>query len=90
MLEEISGKLASMKCLRVLSQSGGVGGDPTAAHPSPVSAADLESGSVDPARIFNTVSPAIAFQYVSETPPTDLRKVQHDVDQTSHFTNIFQ
>jgi hypothetical protein len=72
MLEEISGKLASMKCLRVLSQSGGGGGggeDPTAM----VTAADLESGSVDPARIFNTVSPAIAFQYISETPPADLR-----------------
>jgi hypothetical protein len=27
---------------------------------------------VDPARIFNTVSPALAFQYVSENPP-DLR-----------------
>jgi hypothetical protein len=71
MLEEISGKLASMKCLRVLSQSGGSGGgeDPTAM----VTAADLEAGNVDPARIFNTVSPAIAFQYISETPPADLR-----------------
>jgi hypothetical protein len=36
MLEEISGKLGSMKCLRVLSQSGG-----DAAAP-PVLAADLE------------------------------------------------
>jgi hypothetical protein len=66
MLEEISGKLASMKCLRVLSQSGG---DATA---PPVHAVDLEAGTVDPARIFNTVSPALAFQYVSENPP-DLR-----------------
>ena len=66
MLEEISGKLGSMKCLRVLSQSGGYAASP------PVLAAHLEAGTLDPARIFNTVSPALAFQYVSENPP-DLR-----------------
>jgi hypothetical protein len=31
---------------------------------------------VDPARIFNTVSPALAFQYVSENPP-DLRNAHN-------------
>lgn len=72
MLEDINGKLSSMKCLRVLSQSAGGGASSSAAPAAPVTAADLEAGSVEPARIFNTVSPAIAFQYVSETPPADL------------------
>jgi hypothetical protein len=47
MLEEISGKLGSMKCLRVLSQSGG-----DAAAP-PVLAADLEVSSSPVFRIRN-------------------------------------
>ena len=58
MLEEITDKLSSMPCIRILSQA-------TGAHFVGIS--ELETGSVDSANIFQTVSPAIAFQYMSDT-----------------------
>lgn len=58
MLEEITDKLSSMSCIRILSQA-------TGAHFVGIS--ELETGSVDSANIFQTVSPAIAFQYMSDT-----------------------
>lgn len=59
MLETISDKLAAMPCLRLLSQ---------ASERKEIRISDLETGSVDKDFVFNTVSPALAFQYVSESP----------------------
>ena len=59
MLETISDKLAAMPCLRLLSQ---------ASERKEIRISDLETGSVDKDFVFNTVSPALAFQYISETP----------------------
>ena len=63
MLEDISGKLRALPCIRLLSQA-----DAT----SFVAISALEGGQVDPTAVFQTVSPAIAFQYTSEQS-TDLR-----------------
>ena len=59
MLETISDKLAAMPCLRLLSQ---------ASERKEIRISDLETGSVDKDCVFNTVSPALAFQYISESP----------------------
>eukprot|EP00092_Neocalanus_flemingeri_P014901 GFUD01016093.1.p1 GENE.GFUD01016093.1~~GFUD01016093.1.p1 ORF type:complete len:800 (+),score=220.63 GFUD01016093.1:61-2460(+) len=60
MLEDITERLKSLTCLRLLSQTG----DRTFAAVS-----GLETGDVDPSEVFHTVSPALAFQYVSDCPP---------------------
>merc|ERR1719481_631818 len=60
MLEQITAKLEALPCLRLLSQVG---------DRSLLKVATLEEGSFDPTQVFNTVSPALAFQYVSESPP---------------------
>jgi len=60
MLEDVTARLSALSCLRLLSQAGD---RPT------VSVAGLEGGQVDPAEVFRTVSPALAFQYVSDLPP---------------------
>jgi len=62
MLEEITSRLEALPCLRLLSQSG---------ERKYVPVSTLESGSADSSQVFNTVSPALAFQYVTESP-TDL------------------
>jgi len=60
MLEDITEKLKSMPSLRLLSQTG---------DRSFVPVAKLEAGEAEPGEVFHTVSPALAFQYVSDHPP---------------------
>merc|ERR1719244_1917414 len=60
LLEVVSGKLSGMSCIRLLSQTG---------DRTQVLVDQLESGQVEEELILNTVSPALAFQYVSDTPP---------------------
>ena len=64
MLEELSSKLGKMDCIRVLSQAGD-------ATPIPISR--LEAGDITSDQIFQTVSPAIAFQYMSEPDTAESR-----------------
>jgi len=60
MLEDITERLKSLPCLRLLSQTG----DKTF-----VPVTGLETGAIDACEVFHTVSPALAFQYVSDSPP---------------------
>jgi len=60
MLEDITNRLRSLSCLRLLSQTG---------DRAFVPVSKLESGEVDAIDVFHTVSPALAFQYVSDSPP---------------------
>ena len=61
MLEDISAKLTTMESVRLLSQ---------AEDRDTVAIGSLESGAVAHDAVFNTVSPALAFQYVSPSPPS--------------------
>ena len=56
MLERLSAHLAARPGMRLLSQAGDL------ARPT-VTTALLESGQAEPGQLFNTVSPALAFQY---------------------------
>lgn len=60
MLEDITERLRSLSCLRLLSQTG---------EKTFVAVSGLEMGTVDASEVFHTVSPALAFQYVSDCPP---------------------
>merc|ERR1719189_2591782 len=60
MLEEVTARLENLSCLRLLSQTG---------ERNAVKVAALEAGSIKPEQVFHTVSPALAFQYVSLQPP---------------------
>ena len=60
MLENISSKLTSMESVRLLSHG---------QDQSSVSISSLESGAVAHDQMFNTVSPALAFQYIGPSPP---------------------
>jgi len=60
MLEDITERLKSLPCLRLLSQTG----DKTF-----VPVTGLETGAINACEVFHTVSPALAFQYVSDSPP---------------------
>ena len=64
MLEELSSKLGKMDCIRVLSQAG---------DSTPIPISRLEAGDITPDQIFQTVSPAIAFQYMSEPDTAESR-----------------
>jgi len=57
MLEDITERLKSLTCLRLLSQTG---------ERKFVSVSGLETGEIQASEVFNTVSPALAFQYVSD------------------------
>jgi len=57
MLEDITERLKSLTCLRLLSQTG---------ERKFVSVSGLETGETQASEVFNTVSPALAFQYVSD------------------------
>ncbi len=61
MLEVLNNRLSEFKCLRVLSQR--------SKEERFVPVAELASDAFDVARSYRTVNPALAFQYVSETPP---------------------
>jgi len=61
MLEDISSKLSSMTSVRLLSQN---------EERAEIKIAALEAGELSQEKIFHTVSPALAFQYISETPPS--------------------
>jgi len=50
-----------------------------------VPVAGLESGEVEQGLVFNTVSPAIAFQYVSETPPDLTQRVPPYTDNLNSW-----
>ena len=63
MLEELTGKLESMSCIRLLSKLNTV--DTIPVH-------NLESGDIDPNQIFHTVSPALAFQFITDESSTDV------------------
>ena len=65
MLERLSAHLAARPGMRLLSQAGDL------ARPT-VTTALLESGQAEPGQLFNTVSPALAFQYCpSSGQPAD-------------------
>ena len=66
MLEDISGKLRGMDCIRMLSQTDGS---------EFVKVCSLEAGEVEEDKVFQTVSPAIAFQYMTDTTQ-DMRLVK--------------
>ena len=57
MLEELTAKLDSLACIRLLSKLSTV---------ETVSIARLEAGQLQPNQIFHTVSPALAFQYITD------------------------
>ena len=61
MLEDITEKLEAMTSVRLLSQSG---------EKMTVSIKEVETGEVKQDLMFSTVSPALAFQYVSPSPPS--------------------
>ena len=61
MLEDITEKLDSMASVRLLSQSG---------EKKTVKISEVEAGEVEQDRMFSTVSPALAFQYISPSPPS--------------------
>lgn len=61
MLEVLNAKLGEFKCLKVLSQR--------TKEDKFVSVSELMTPSFDASRCYRTVNPALAFQYVSETPP---------------------
>ena len=61
LLEDISAKLASMPCMRLLSQT---------EDKAQVSVSALEAGGVTSDLVFSTVSPALAFQ-VLQNQTTD-------------------
>jgi len=76
MLEQLSSGLSNMTGLRMLSQAG---------ERTTVPVAGLESGEVEQGLVFNTVSPAIAFQYVSETPPDLTQRVPPYTDNLNSW-----
>ena len=59
LLEDISAKLASMPCMRLLSQT---------EDKAQVSVSALEAGGVTSDLVFSTVSPALAFQVLLSRP----------------------
>lgn len=61
MLEDITDKLDSMGSVRLLSQAG---------ERKTVKICEVEGGEVEQDRMFSTVSPALAFQYISPSPPS--------------------
>jgi len=76
MLEEISGKLSNMDCIRVLSQT---------TNSVPVEISRLEAGDITPNQIFQTVSPAIAFQYITETAADKSERVSAYTDNLNSW-----
>ena len=68
LLEDISAKLASMPCMRLLSQT---------EDKAQVSVSALEAGSVTSDLVFSTVSPALAFQVMQNLTDDNLKtKIQ--------------
>ena len=61
MLEDITDKLDSIASVRLLSQTG---------ERRTVKISEVEAGEVEQDRMFSTVSPALAFQYISPSPPS--------------------
>ena len=61
MLEDITEKLESIASVRLLSQTG---------ERRTVKISEVEAGEVEQDRMFSTVSPALAFQYISPSPPS--------------------
>ena len=57
MLEELTAKLESLTCIRLLSKLNTV---------ETVPIARLEVGDLEANQIFHTVSPALAFQYITD------------------------
>ena len=64
LLEDISAKLASMPCMRLLSQ---------AEDKAQVSVSALEAGGVTSDLVFSTVSPALAFQVMQNLTDDNLK-----------------
>ena len=82
MLEDISAKLGTMESVRLLSQ---------AEDRDTVAIGTLESGAVANDVVFNTVSPALAFQYVSPSPPSlDTRVPAYTDNLNSWLGQILQ
>ena len=82
LLEDISTKLSSMTSVRLLSQT---------EDRENVKIAALEAGEVDQGRVFNTVSPALAFQYISDCPPNlDTRVPAYTDNLNSWLGQILQ
>lgn len=73
MLEELTAKLDSLACIRLLSKLSTV---------ETVSIARLEAGQLQPNQIFHTVSPALAFQYI-----TDDQSAQDITERVSPYTD---
>ena len=82
MLEDISTKLSSMTSVRLLSQT---------EDRDETKITDLESGTVSADKVFHTVSPALAFQYISDTPPSlDTRVPAYTDNLNSWLGQILQ
>jgi len=76
MLEEVTARLDSLSCLRLLSQTG---------ERNAVKVAALEDGTATPEQVFQTVSPALAFQYVSQSPPPADQRVPPYTDNLNSW-----
>jgi len=76
MLEEVTARLDSLSCLRLLSQTG---------ERNAVKVAALEDGTATQEQVFQTVSPALAFQYVSQSPPPADQRVPPYTDNLNSW-----
>jgi len=82
LLEDISAKLSSMSSVRLLSQT---------EDKEDIKITALEAGEVDHSKVFNTVSPALAFQYISDCPPSlDTRVPAYTDNLNSWLGQILQ
>lgn len=76
LLEVVTGRLSSMSCIRLLSQTG---------DRATVMVDQLETGQVDEELMFDTISPALAFQYVSDSPPDFTSRVPPYTDNLNSW-----